>query len=679
VESDGIADYAYAGDLDGNMWKFDLASKTATKLFTTSPAQAITVPPVIQRHPLGGAMVTFATGRILTSGDKEDTSTHYVYGIWDGAPDSNSQMLSQTLSGSLYSSVGVRTATSNAPDWTSHMGWKVALPAGERVVGEAPFSNAGRYYFLSTNPTVAGGENWINELVITTGGSPYSPIFDLNEDGDLTDADLADNDGIPVAKFLGDGIFSQPRLVNGDGLTSTLYVFHPDLPIENGIPTPPPDPGVSAGHFDFDIFYYGDTETEMMTLPTETSESVLICKKTKDVSKHLDEEAKICEENASTGYVWLSDYITGAVCKDNKKESKREYWQDITCNTTYTGLITSSDYMNEKHVHEYDDKYDVTGVNMLNPSLPNFNLANAVEDPTTRFKILVMNQYLNPAVFLSVGGSPYESVKTYGNLATETNASTLLDGLQWYSRETITTFVYNLPLDAFKNKDWWNDGGTSRAGLIPTQTGCVNKVETSGADKTPGKNGERFNGAIAFQLIKPATSAEQIELNGPNVSYGWRVKAEFFKAQVLAEFVSFWHHPNKLCYDDNDWIPDPPEDFDSDGKTEEPALGSADPRDGAFGEGLVVISEIVAVSVDGLVTTTVTTYSDNSTYIKTETENDDGSITIYQKFRDGTEETVVSYTGRGGKASYIDPNTGSPIERTAVEQTGRMSWRDIRQ
>ena len=677
-ESDGVVDYAYAGDLDGNLWKFDLANGTVSKLFTTSPVQAITSPPVVQPHPLGGVMVTFATGQILSSGDKNDTSTHYAYGVWDGAPGGNSQMLSQVLTTTSFGSIGVRTVSGNIPDWTTHKGWKVALYPGERVVGEAPFYNAGRYYFLSTNPTVVGGENWINELVFHSGGAPAGPIFDLNEDGSMSDSDLASNSRIPVSKYLGAGIFSQPRLVQGEDQTSTLYVFHPDLPIEDGIPTPPPDPGVSAGHFDFDVYYYGDTATELLTLPTETSESLLICKKSKDVAKDLDKEAKVCKDNASTGYTWLTDYITGSVCKDNRDPKKVENWQNLTCNTTYEKLVTSADYLKVKHVHEYDDKYDVTGVNMLNASLTDFNLVNALQDDTTEFKVLVMNQYLNPAVFLSVGGSSYESVKTYGNLASETNARDLIAGLPRYTRTSIDTLIYNLPLDAFKNKDWWNDGGTSRAGLIPTQTGCVNKVNSEGVVDSPGKNGERFNGAITFQLIKSDTPYGHVELNGPDATYGWRVKQEHFKSHVLAEYTSFWHHPNKKCYDDADWVPDPPEDFDSGDKTEERAPGSADPRDGAFGAGLVVVSINVTVSDDGLVTTTITTYSDNSAYTKVETQNDDGTTTIYQQFRDGTEETIISYSGRGGKAGYIDPNTGSPIERTAVEQTGRMSWRDIR-
>jgi hypothetical protein len=55
------------------------------------------------------------------------------------------------------------------------------------------------------------------------------------------------------------------------------------------------------------------------------------------------------------------------------------------------------------HVHEYDDKYNVTGVNMMNASTTAMNLNNAIPLTTTRFRILVANQKLSPAVNLNVG------------------------------------------------------------------------------------------------------------------------------------------------------------------------------------------------------------------------------------------------------------------------------------
>jgi len=104
-------------------------------------------------------------------------------------------------------------------------------------------------------------------------------------------------------------------------------------------------------------------------------------------------------------------------------------------------------------------------------------------------------------------------------------------------------------------------------------------------------------------------------------------------------------------------------------------VGSADPKDGVFGAGLAIISTTTTVA--GNVTTTVTKYSDGSTYTKTETVNDDGSTTIVQVFRDGTEETVTIGSGDGGRAGFVDPNTGSPEEEEGTGETGRQTWRDM--
>ncbi len=692
-DNDGTADYAYAGDIDGHLWKFDLTNYSSSLLMTTSGSQAITSAPVVDAHPLGGRMVAFATGRFLTSGDKEDTSVHHVYGIWDGAPDANDAFLTQTQYSSTFGGTGrVRNMTDNIPDWTEgighHKGWKIALPAGERVVGERTFYHNGRFYFTSTNPTLGTGDNWLHEPVFMTGGSPAGPIFDLSDDGKWDSNDLDDDGLIPVAKYLGDGVFSQPRLVNALDLATTLYAFHPDLPLsDNGEPTPPDDPGVSGGHFDYDIYYYEATSGDTNVVPDlSDSVNVLYCKEPKDASKHLDEVYNGCQDGkaigVTPGYTWLSDYSTGGTkcnAKDPTKKAdkkSKDEWLTLTCNPVTSETSVSGDYKKIKHVHEYDDKYDVTGVNMLNASLPDFNLVNALPDPTTEFKILVMNQYLNPAAKLSVGGEDYENVQTYGNLASETDAQTLLDALPVYSRATIDTFIFNLPLDAFKSKDWWGDGGVIRAGLIPTQTGCVNKVDEDGVVETPGKFDERFNGALTFQLIRPDTPSNQLELNGPDVTYGWRVKGENFKSHVLAEYTTFWHHPNKWCYDDDEWIPDPPEDFDA-GKTEDRAEGSADPTDGVFGAGLAVSTTTVEV-VDNVTTTTVT-YSDGTTYTKTETVNQDGTTTVYSVFRDGTTEevTIGADASDGGRAGYVDPLTGSPEEDLSTGKPGRQSWRDL--
>ena len=116
---DGLVDYVYAGDLLGNMWKFDLTATTTTDWkvayntaadYSGSPQplvqvknavkiaaggylqhrQPITTKPAIIRHcdrTKAGYLVIFGTGRYLGNNDFGDNSVQSLYGIWDWGPE----------------------------------------------------------------------------------------------------------------------------------------------------------------------------------------------------------------------------------------------------------------------------------------------------------------------------------------------------------------------------------------------------------------------------------------------------------------------------------------------------------------------------------------------------------------------------------------------------------------
>ncbi|MGD9175888.1 MAG: PilC/PilY family type IV pilus protein, partial [Desulfobacterales bacterium] len=112
VNFDDIVDFIYAGDLKGNLWKFDLISENSAEwevayknggqpvaLFSaTDPSgspQPITSRPDVMFHPeKPGLMVCFGTGMMLGSDDLVGTQIQTLYGIWDygdtifQAPDS---------------------------------------------------------------------------------------------------------------------------------------------------------------------------------------------------------------------------------------------------------------------------------------------------------------------------------------------------------------------------------------------------------------------------------------------------------------------------------------------------------------------------------------------------------------------------------------------------------------
>jgi type IV pilus assembly protein PilY1 len=112
---DRKVDYVYAGDLKGNLWKFDLTDSNAHGL-AGSPGwvsafeqgntpralfqakdnlgqtQPITVKPVVMAHPdptMPGYIVIFGTGKYLGLSDFNDISTQSVYGVWDYGDDSD--------------------------------------------------------------------------------------------------------------------------------------------------------------------------------------------------------------------------------------------------------------------------------------------------------------------------------------------------------------------------------------------------------------------------------------------------------------------------------------------------------------------------------------------------------------------------------------------------------------
>jgi type IV pilus assembly protein PilY1 len=106
--NNGLAELAYAGDLRGNIWKFDISdsqvsnwkiayegsSTSAQPLFQARDAegnpQPITTRLAVKSHctkGYSGNIVIFGTGKFNAAGDFTDSSTQAVYGIWDWAAE----------------------------------------------------------------------------------------------------------------------------------------------------------------------------------------------------------------------------------------------------------------------------------------------------------------------------------------------------------------------------------------------------------------------------------------------------------------------------------------------------------------------------------------------------------------------------------------------------------------
>jgi type IV pilus assembly protein PilY1 len=98
----GEAKIIYAGDLQGNLWKFDVTaglstsnlndavfkvSSVKTPLFVATDSlgarQPITIPPAIVEANERGQMVLFGTGKFVEPSDATTVQTQAIYGIWD--------------------------------------------------------------------------------------------------------------------------------------------------------------------------------------------------------------------------------------------------------------------------------------------------------------------------------------------------------------------------------------------------------------------------------------------------------------------------------------------------------------------------------------------------------------------------------------------------------------------
>lgn len=100
VNDDGKVDYVYAGDMCGNMWKFDLSDSSASAwqvaefaegrvpLYTAQDAtgvrQPITSAPLLKPNTSkGGLMVAFGTGRNMTEPDRVSVTPQTFYSVLD--------------------------------------------------------------------------------------------------------------------------------------------------------------------------------------------------------------------------------------------------------------------------------------------------------------------------------------------------------------------------------------------------------------------------------------------------------------------------------------------------------------------------------------------------------------------------------------------------------------------
>ncbi|MCG7372585.1 pilus assembly protein PilY [Pseudomonas luteola] len=230
VNGDLIADYVYAGDLQGNMWRFDLIGAqgllgTATAsdfkvafgnapLFkatagtyatgATNLTQPITASPYLVKHPSGtGHIVIFGTGKYIEDIDSSANATKAmsIYGIWDrqtsGVASSTptvsrsnlqAQNFSQSVKITYISASGdsvesqASTLSNNTVKWydpttnkTGLYGYYIDFPLTGEMVVNRPSLAGGTAIVTSlvpnADPCSQGVTTWLNTFDPYTGGA----------------------------------------------------------------------------------------------------------------------------------------------------------------------------------------------------------------------------------------------------------------------------------------------------------------------------------------------------------------------------------------------------------------------------------------------------------------------------------------------------------------------------
>jgi len=249
VRSAGKAQYAYAGDYLGQVWKFDLSAVTGsstaattrsgTKVFTTLNANSETQPitaPITTSFSYDSAdpdvankrFIFFGTGSDLSGTDARSTQVQSIYGLIDrGAsyPISNARgaltglqqrTIDATSNYSYYrGNYTVQTRSFSVPvagDMAGKAGWYMDWRANgtstsEKVFGAAAVRSAVTptlivsSNIMNTSACATTGVGYLNAMDAYHGGGLTESYFDINRNGSYSDEVLGNGNAIGSIDF----------------------------------------------------------------------------------------------------------------------------------------------------------------------------------------------------------------------------------------------------------------------------------------------------------------------------------------------------------------------------------------------------------------------------------------------------------------------------------------------
>ncbi|MGC3874147.1 pilus assembly protein [Halomonas sp. GXIMD04776] len=249
LDGNGRVDTAYAGDLQGNLWRFDLTGNLAnsnqpTLLFSAvdnGANQVITTAVEGGRHPEGGPMLFFGTGsrpELPIIGAEPRSTMGSFYAVRDrdstggGAltrDDLTERKLTSTITTDTQGNpVELRFFESSVNSLDSEHGWYMDFPGDERVVNDSLlYGDRILITTLIPGDGTCGAENggFLYQLSVFQGRAVNKPALDINNDG-VVDGQDQINDDIPVGMKTDGALFTPVVDTNLEDNTENLLTIN---------------------------------------------------------------------------------------------------------------------------------------------------------------------------------------------------------------------------------------------------------------------------------------------------------------------------------------------------------------------------------------------------------------------------------------------------------------------
>lgn len=257
TNGDGVVDLVYAGDVQGNLWRFDLSrslqSPSVTRLFKTQADQPITQAPFVTSNPAANGcgagasnsdlaakrcwQVVFSTGAAISPLiGTPNVKTQSIYSVLDKGQGQSLQpsqlskipyAINQVVKGVEY-----RALVPTQPNYAKGaMGWTIDLQGFEHGVGAPRLQPTGLVMFSSIRPATPdravnvciGPRSWLNEVDPINGSSAVLP-FDVNGDGSIDDQDRIQRGNSlplpPTAMAVSGAQFGPPAVLQASSTSS---------------------------------------------------------------------------------------------------------------------------------------------------------------------------------------------------------------------------------------------------------------------------------------------------------------------------------------------------------------------------------------------------------------------------------------------------------------------------